>query len=345
MQRTLLVALSLCSLASAQFRASDDFNRPNSTSLGSLWREDTGDTVIEGNEGKGNSRFTNGWMEFRGLAGDYRRARLGLTVRCNAFGGDHVALIAALDPSTWDAVYVRLQDNNGDGLFDRVLFERGITGGGWGGGNPVRYDLLVPTVSARLELDFENGGDLALLTIANQTSGQIERCQAAGLLTMPFGAPSGSAVGIGHFGDPYFDDFQVELEALQGTPRALSRASAGTQNLALDFGLAHANRGYLILGSLSGTVPGFVLDGQLVPLVPDAYFLYTVQAAGLPPLLGGVGMLDASGRAQASFTLPAGLPPSVVGLSLWHAAIVYEPSGAPPFVRAASNAERIDISS
>ena len=343
MIRPLLAALILAPLLSAQNRAGDDFDRPNSTSLGSSWREDTGDTVIEGNEGKGNSRFTNGWMEFLPLSGDYRRSRLALSVRCNGFGGDHVALIAALDPATWDAVYVRLQDNNGDGLFDRVLFERGITGGGWGGGNPVRYDLAVPTVSARLELDFENGGDLALLSIANHASGQLERCQAAGLLSMSFGAPSGRACGIGHFGDPYFDDFLFELETLQGAPRALSRTSAGTQALALDFGTAQANRGYLILGSLSGTAPGFALDGQLVSLVPDAYLLYTVQAAGLPPLLGGVGMLDPQGRAQASFTLPAGLPPSVVGLSIWHAALVYEPSGAPPFVRATSNAERIDI--
>lgn len=274
---------------------------------------------------------------------DYRRTRLSLNVRCNAGGGDHVALIAGLDPSTWDAVYVRLQDNNGDGLFDRVLFERGITGGGWGGGNPVRYDLLVPTADAGLELDFELSGDRVVLRIANATSGLVEQCQASGLLTMPFGPPSGTAFGIGHFGDPWFDNFQVELEALEGTPSTISRATAGTQSLNIDFGVAQANRGYVILGSLSGTQPGFYLDGQLVPLAIDPYFIYTLEAIGQPPLQNGVGFLDAQGRAQASFVVPPALPPSVIGLVIHHAVIVYEPSGAAPLIRATSNAARLEI--
>ena len=85
----------------------------------------------------------------------------------------------------------------------------------------------------------------------------------------------------------------------------------------------HAGKTWLVLGSLSGTAPGFAFGGQSVPLNPDPYF------AALPSLgvvASVAGVLDASGRAGTALRLPA-LPGSLAGLVLHHAYVVLGPSG------------------
>ena len=126
-----------------------------------------------------------------------------------------------------------------------------------------------------------------------------------------------------------------------GTPSELSASTGGAQTLALDARLEHAGRPYLFLGSLSGSLPGAPVDGQVLPLNFDGYTALGLLAPNVPPLASSLGVLDAQGRGLAGFTLFPGYPPSVVGLALHHAYVVLDPATAE--VRLASNAARLDV--
>ena len=106
---------------------------------------------------------------------------------------------------------------------------------------------------------------------------------------------------------------------------AISVSTGGAQNFELNAGVAHANRIYLVVGSLSGTEPGTPLGSSLLPLnIPDPWFDFTVTYANSPPLLTDtLGLLDSDGHAEAQLALPA-LSPSLAGLTLNHAYLVYD---------------------
>ncbi len=107
---------------------------------------------------------------------------------------------------------------------------------------------------------------------------------------------------------------------------AISVSAGGTQNLALDAGIANAGDRYALVGSMSGFTPGVDLgNGLLLPLNPDNYFVLTLLTAtsgGLPPQNNFFGTLDASGKANADLTLPSDSNPAFAGLILHHAFLV-----------------------
>jgi hypothetical protein len=83
---------------------------------------------------------------------------------------------------------------------------------------------------------------------------------------------------------------------------------------------------YFVLGSTSGTEPGLPVDGQLLPLTVDAYFLQTLTQPNTPPLTDGLGtFVGAWGTALVSFVLPAGLDPALAGSEVHHAYVVIDP--------------------
>lgn len=105
---------------------------------------------------------------------------------------------------------------------------------------------------------------------------------------------------------------------------SVSLGSGGAQNFSLDAGVDFAGKSYLLLGSTSGTAPGFPLDGSVLPLNVDDYLIYTLNNPNAPPLSGSLGFLDAAGQAQASLAVPPGLPAGLAGLVLHHAYVVIE---------------------
>lgn len=109
-----------------------------------------------------------------------------------------------------------------------------------------------------------------------------------------------------------------------GSP-SISLALGGGQTWTIDAGAGFAGRPYLVLGSASGFAPGFALDGTPVPLNPDAYTSFTVGSANTGPLVATFGLLDGTGAAIAGLQLPAASTPSLAGLVLHHAAVVYGP--------------------
>ena len=100
----------------------------------------------------------------------------------------------------------------------------------------------------------------------------------------------------------------------------LSVNAGGSIDLELAAGTGHAGAAYLVLGSASGTSPGFAVDGQVLPLNPaDPYFLFTLSSPGAPPLAQSIGTLDALGNATATFSLPAASSPGLAGIVVHHA--------------------------
>ncbi|MEW6072550.1 MAG: hypothetical protein AB1726_08160 [Planctomycetota bacterium] len=119
----------------------------------------------------------------------------------------------------------------------------------------------------------------------------------------------------------------------------LSAATGGTADFALAAGPTHANRLYLLLGSLTGTGPGTPLPGTsaVLPLNWDFFTDASLQGSYGPPFAGFLGVLDANGAAAATFALPA-LPPAADYLSIHFAYLL---PAVPP--RLVSNAVAVRI--
>ncbi|MEM7205858.1 MAG: aryl-sulfate sulfotransferase [Planctomycetota bacterium] len=95
-------------------------------------------------------------------------------------------------------------------------------------------------------------------------------------------------------------------------------ATGANALFALEAGSAFAGDIYAVLGSASGTSPGFTLQGTPVPLNFDTYTLGMLRVIGAGPLQSWAGVLDSTGGGRASFNLTR-VPPGVIGLTVHHA--------------------------
>jgi hypothetical protein len=109
-----------------------------------------------------------------------------------------------------------------------------------------------------------------------------------------------------------------------GAPSAISLASGGEHRLRLDRAVTEQWNVYIVLGSAAGTSPGGSYDGLHVPLEVDSYFMASLTQPNVGPFGDTLGNLDGNGDAIARIQLPAGLNPALAGLTLHHAAIVFE---------------------
>jgi hypothetical protein len=114
----------------------------------------------------------------------------------------------------------------------------------------------------------------------------------------------------------------------------ISLSTGGTQPWILAAGPGRAGQTYWVVGSLSGTVPGIVIDSTFtLPLNPDFWLDFAVANPNTPPLIGSLGTLDSAGQAQGGgIGLPPGLPPSLAGLRADHAFVALDAAGAVTFV-------------
>ncbi len=110
---------------------------------------------------------------------------------------------------------------------------------------------------------------------------------------------------------PAFPEIPVRFG---GEQRWSVRTDAGLAGLA-----------WALLGSITGTSPGTSVLGVQIPLNPDGYFRYSTLHLNTLPLASSLGTLDGLGVGQARFLVPGALPPVLAGLTLWHAAIIFDP--------------------
>ncbi|MBK8976138.1 MAG: aryl-sulfate sulfotransferase [Planctomycetes bacterium] len=145
--------------------------------------------------------------------------------------------------------------------------------------------------------------------------GLIREVDAAGTKVLDF------AAGTMVFQARYHETFLFPGAA------GLSRANGGSVQLDLIAGSAQSGRTFVVLGSLTGTVPGTTLLGRHLPLNVDDYTAY-MASPGAALYSGTVGVLDGDGRASASFRAwPGLLPPAAVGLTIHHAFGVLDSGG------------------
>jgi hypothetical protein len=103
---------------------------------------------------------------------------------------------------------------------------------------------------------------------------------------------------------------------------------ATPRNLQLQLrgGTTRAAATYLVLGGLSGQVPGLLLPGGVLPVNYDLLSELLLLSLGTPLVPGFVGVLDGNGRAQAACNLATlgALPPALAGLQMTFAAWVFD---------------------
>jgi hypothetical protein len=132
------------------------------------------------------------------------------------------------------------------------------------------------------------------------------------------------------------------FEAFQGLPvitsdvPSISLGTGGSQVLTIQGGPTQAGWIYFTFGSATGTAPGIDFGGGVVlPLNFDNYMNLTIFKPSLAPFGNFRGTLDGSGQAVATFTLPALMDPSLIGVTINHACLTGAILGTP---EAATNA-------
>lgn len=134
------------------------------------------------------------------------------------------------------------------------------------------------------------------------------------------GIPDVSDVAFGLLTDLNQDDIYDQCQTFSAFVGEVSAAAGGEQVWTLDAGPAHGGELYFVLGSETGTSPGFGLQGILVPLVFDSYTMRTLMRPNMPPFMNSLGVLDGDGLATASISaVPGELPASLAGITFYHA--------------------------
>jgi hypothetical protein len=200
--------------------ASDDFNRPNAPTLGSNWLVQQGSFQINNNHG-GSTSGVYPWVQHVSAGASYDTSTA--TIDFLPASGPsviYVALIFGTGAST-DNIFIKVQDNTSDGLYDSVWFYRGINGGTWGS-TGYSFPLTTPTASGRMHCYFTSNGDVANCDIDIDFNGTIEdHFQANNILAA--GMNLGTSTGIGCYGLPEFDNWSFN----GGTP-VLNYCTSGT---------------------------------------------------------------------------------------------------------------------
>lgn len=184
------------------------------------------------------------------------------------------------------------------------------------GGAAITYQLLtpMPPVSVPLAVVDNGNGTYSLEFEAGVTPGtDVWRLLADGVALQP--------------------DVTVRIDALAPLHLGFDavESSAGAEvPITLNLGAGLAGAPYHVLCSGSGTVPGTTAYGAAVPLNVDSLYTLSLGAPNTAPFLATAGVLDGTGRAEASFDAPPGLlDPNVGGQIHW--AVVVRKSPAAVF--------------
>jgi len=110
--------------------------------------------------------------------------------------------------------------------------------------------------------------------------------------------------------------------ALQSPNAQIGLATGGSQQLMFD-APALAGASYHVLGSVTGTTPGAVLGGFMLPLNVDSWLVATLQSPNQGVLQNTLGTIDAAGLATATLQLPP-LPAALHGLVLQHCLVALQ---------------------
>jgi hypothetical protein len=102
--------------------------------------------------------------------------------------------------------------------------------------------------------------------------------------------------------------------------------SGGTVNFSIDAGAINGHRNYIVLGSVSGTEPGYPLPGGMatLPLNWDPFTDVVVLLINTSIFSDFLGELDGFGKGSAQINAPP-LPPGHVGVRMFYALALNSP--------------------
>jgi hypothetical protein len=219
---TLPLAFALLALPSfAQQSWSDDFNRPDASSLGADWVYVLGVMKIQNQRAVDNNYFTS-YFEHASAHLPYTQA-----VESMDFFSGGISVIAAIGSTTYgDCIEAYIVDSGLDGTFDVAYFRDGPSTGhsDWGYNQP--FYLPQPLTSGRLELYVTNNGDTANLDIDGDFDGVFETHFSLGGIHS-FGTNPGTGVAIG--GNYYgcgIDNWMCEQRASEVTTYCTAKVNS-----------------------------------------------------------------------------------------------------------------------
>jgi hypothetical protein len=119
----------------------------------------------------------------------------------------------------------------------------------------------------------------------------------------------------------------VPPEPLTVDIKQIKESTGGVANFTLDAQNTYAGRNYLLMGSVTGTVPGTPLPGGMVlPLNWDIFTNLGISFVNTPIFDQFMGTLDASGQASAKFDT-LGPIPGTAGIKFFFAFLLAPPPG------------------
>jgi len=123
--------------------------------------------------------------------------------------------------------------------------------------------------------------------------------------------------------EPTVHGFRVTPLGLSSSPCPISIELGGRQEFAIHAGSGQAGRLYALLGTITGTAPGFDFDFAHIPLSVDPYFAFTLAATS-ESLVGFAGTLNEVGTSFATLDLPGGLG-FTMNTPMHHAFVIVDP--------------------
>jgi uncharacterized membrane protein len=112
---------------------------------------------------------------------------------------------------------------------------------------------------------------------------------------------------------------------LSASADQIDLTTGGTVTLTHDAGVAHAGDLFWTLGTVSGTYPGMAGPGSItIPTNYDGFMQNFYLTNPNTFVIPTAGLLNGAGQAVSSFGLPGATFPSLAGIDIWHAYIVWD---------------------
>ena len=129
--RLLMVVAAGLLLGGVAAGQGDNFNRPDGTNMGPNWNEVTGDWRIENEMARSQPSAFTDLMTFNG----YNSTQPYVEAEVYYLGSARVTYAALVSRylNLSNNLFIKVQDNNSSGDFERVFFYYGNNGGPWAG--------------------------------------------------------------------------------------------------------------------------------------------------------------------------------------------------------------------
>jgi hypothetical protein len=255
----------------AQF--SDDFNRPDATTLGPNWTLQSGSFSIVSNRGQSTSTGPGQWVQHAAANLGYANAKQTLDLIAGP-GFRFGALIFSAGGT--NVLFLKIQDNNGDGTLDTFGFYQGINGGPWTGGTGFG-GLAIPTTQCRMTAYFTNNGDVAHIDLDHDFNGTIEESVSSPNLLTSGLVLNGTGLGIGCWNIMTFDNWNGG----DGQAPTIIYCTAKTNSLGCTPSIGSTGIPSATAGS------GFVVAAANVINNKNGLLFYGVSGQAATPFQGG----------------------------------------------------------